>query len=137
VAALENILETDKWWEDSTLTNVAREPMVRWCATYLAMMAEGVGAIDPVAGFHLRNGARLERINWLGNVAPRGMEESFGLMANYLYDLAAIEANHEAFVREGIVPRSSAVGSLINPTPPPRRRTPRMPRRRVRASEHH
>ena len=57
-----------------------------------------MGGIDPVARFHLGNGARLERINWLGNTSGRGMRESYGVMVNYLYDPDAIEANHEVFV---------------------------------------
>jgi malonyl-CoA decarboxylase len=65
-----------------------------------------------VARFHLGNGARLERVNWLGNVAPRGIEESYGIMVNYLYDPEQIEANHEAFVRGAIV-RSVAVEALL------------------------
>jgi malonyl-CoA decarboxylase len=56
-----------------------------------------------VARFHLGNGARLERVNWLGNVAARGINESYGIMVNYLYDPEQIEANHEAFVRGAIV----------------------------------
>jgi malonyl-CoA decarboxylase len=76
---------------------------MRLCAAYLTKAAAGKGLSDPVARFHLGNGARLERINWLGNVAPRGMEESHGLMDNYLYDPATIEANHEAFARGGKV----------------------------------
>ena len=66
-----------------------------------------MGNIDPVARFHLGNGAQLERINWLGNTAGRGMRESYGIMVNYLYDRDAIEANHEAFVHSGQVVRSA------------------------------
>jgi malonyl-CoA decarboxylase len=70
-----------------------------------------------VARFHLGNGARLERVNWLGNVAPRGIQESYGIMVNYLYDPEQIEANHEAFVRGAIV-RSAVVDALLGtPTP--------------------
>ena len=73
-----------------------------------------MGNIDPVARFHLGNGARLERINWLGNTAARGMRESYGVMVNYLYDRDAIEANHEAFVHSGQVVRSAAVDGLLS-----------------------
>jgi malonyl-CoA decarboxylase len=52
-------------------------------------------------------------VNWLGNTAPRGMRESYGLMVNYLYDLDTIEANHEAFVRNGTVARSAQVEALL------------------------
>jgi malonyl-CoA decarboxylase len=69
--------------------------------------------IDPVARFHLGNGARLERINWLGNSAPRGIQESFGIMVNYLYDHDSIEDNHEAFVRDRTIVRSPDVDALL------------------------
>jgi malonyl-CoA decarboxylase len=71
-----------------------------------------------VARFHLGNGARLERINWLGNTAERGMRESWGIMVNYLYDPPTIEANHEAFVRDGAVARSDAVNALLGAPEP-------------------
>jgi malonyl-CoA decarboxylase len=61
----------------------------------------------------LGNGARLERINWLGNPTAKGMAESFGIMVNYLYDLATIEANHEAFVKDRVVARSDAVDAMF------------------------
>jgi malonyl-CoA decarboxylase len=66
-----------------------------------------------VARFHLGNGARLERINWLGNIEPRAIEESFGIMVNYLYDHDSIEENHEAFVRDGTIVRSPDVDALL------------------------
>ena len=68
--------------------------------------------IDPVARFHLGNGARLERINWLGNTEPRAIQESFGIMVNYLYDRDTIEDNHEAFVR-GTIVRSQEVDAIL------------------------
>ncbi|MBS0562497.1 MAG: Malonyl-CoA decarboxylase, partial [Proteobacteria bacterium] len=52
------------------------------------------------------------------NTAPRGLRESWGIMVNYLYDPSAIEANHEAFVREGRVARSAEVDALLAPPPP-------------------
>ena len=92
--------------------------LLRLAATYLTRPNTGMGGIDPVARFHLGNGARLERVNWLGNVSDRGMRESYGVMVNYLYDPEAIEANHEVFVRSGQVARSAAVDALL--TRPPR-----------------
>jgi malonyl-CoA decarboxylase len=65
--------------------------------------------IDPVARFHLGNGARLEQLNPLGDLSPKGLKQSKGLMVNYLYDLDAIEKNHEAFAEKGAVVASSAV----------------------------
>ena len=69
--------------------------------------------VDPVARFHLGNGARLEQINWLGNVAHRAIQESFGIMVNYLYDHDSIEDNHETFVRDGTIVRSPDVDALL------------------------
>ena len=81
-----------------------------WCSAYLlALSATSAG--DPVARFHLDNGARLERINLRGNLAAHGLKQSFGLMVNYLYDLNKLEASHARF-RHGEVTRSRAVGNL-------------------------
>ena len=66
---------------------------------------------DPVARFHLDNGARLERINVNADLSPKGLRESLGVMVNYLYDLGAIEANHERFVR-GEVPCSRQIAKI-------------------------
>jgi malonyl-CoA decarboxylase len=113
-------LTTDgDWWRDTARAEVLRPPLLRLCAEYLTRPNKGVGAIDPVAWFHLGNGARLERINWLGNTASRGMKESCGVMVNYLYDPDAIEANHEAFVQSGQVACSAMVDALLG-LPAPR-----------------
>ena len=69
--------------------------------------------IDSVARFHLGNGARLERIDWLGDRSPKGLRESAGLMVNYLYRLDDIEKNHEAYANQGEVAASSAVKKLL------------------------
>jgi malonyl-CoA decarboxylase len=104
-------LERDGWWNDPARSEKLRAPLLRLCAHYLTRKPSI--RIDPVARFHLRNGARLERINWLGNNAPRGIQESFGIMVNYLYDRDTINDNHEAFVRDGTVVRSPEVDALL------------------------
>lgn len=73
--------------------------------------------IDPVARFHLGNGARLERINWLADTSEKGLREAHGLMVNYRYDLAEIEKNHEAFAADGTVAASKAVRALLRAQP--------------------
>jgi malonyl-CoA decarboxylase len=70
---------------------------------------------DAVARFHLGNGARLERLNWMADPSPKGLAEAFGLMVNYRYDLKEIEKNHEAFANEGTIAASRAVRSLLKP----------------------
>ena len=64
-------------------------------------------ALDPVANFHLRNGACAHRLNWLGDTSAKGMEESFGLMINYLYSLDHIEMNNQQYLRDGTISVSS------------------------------
>ena len=118
-ALLPSLLRREDWWEDPTLVEALRRPLLRLCALYLTSSAGGTGPGDPVARFHLGNGARLERVNWLGNVAPRGIAESCGLMVNYLYDPEVIEANHEAFARDGAVARSPEIAALLAPPPLP------------------
>jgi malonyl-CoA decarboxylase len=85
-------------------------------AQYMLRARTGSGrVIDPVARFHLGNGARLERINVGGNLSERGQRESHGVMVNYRYDLADIEANHEAFASRSTVVASSSVKKLLRP----------------------
>jgi len=70
-------------------------------------------ALDPVAHFHLSNGARVERLNWRADVSENGLRQSCGLMVNYLYDPASIEENHEAYVGEGLRAASGGLKRLI------------------------
>jgi malonyl-CoA decarboxylase len=65
-----------------------------------------------VARFHLGNGARLERINWNADGSAKGLAQSFGLMVNYVYDLADVERNHEEYVNRHRVAASGAVEKL-------------------------
>jgi malonyl-CoA decarboxylase len=114
------VLADPATWETEAASAAFAAPLTRVCARYLTETEPGRGPNDPVARFHLGNGARLERINWRGNVAARGLQESYGVMVNYLYDPDTIEANHEAFATAGVVARSAAVDALLHP---PRRRS--------------
>ena len=69
-------------------------------------------ARDPVAHFHLSNGARLERLNWAADLSPKGLQQSTGIMINYLYKLSEIEENHEAYTDAGRIAMASAVRAL-------------------------
>jgi malonyl-CoA decarboxylase len=78
--------------------------LTQLCATYLLHRGDGSEpARDSVARFHLNNGARLERINWLADTSKKGLRESLGMMVNYLYEPRAIEGNHQKFVHGNIV----------------------------------
>ena len=70
-----------------------------------------------MARFHLRNGATLERINWLGDRSGKGIRESAGLLVNYLYDRKAVARNHEVYVNDNEIVHSSAVEQLLKKRP--------------------
>ena len=89
-------------------------------AHYLVSATDASGRpADAVARFHLGNGARLERVNWMGDPSPRGLETAAGFMVNYLYDLSRIERNHELFANQGERVVSHAVRRLLRRTPSP------------------
>jgi malonyl-CoA decarboxylase len=87
------------------------------CAAYLVRGRRDGQLLDPVARFHLRNGARLERINWAADLSPQGLAGSAGIMVNYLYRLDQVERNHEDFVNKGRVVSSRRVDGLVRSLP--------------------
>ena len=99
--------------EAEHLDGTIKAALQRLLATYLTAANAGKGPEDPVAHFHLGNGARLDRINWGANLSDRGMAESLGMMVNYVYEPDMIESNHEQFVNEGRVAYSAEVGELL------------------------
>ncbi|NVJ91387.1 MAG: malonyl-CoA decarboxylase [Methylocystaceae bacterium] len=90
-----------------------RDLLIKLCTYYLTEVKKGSAPYDPVARFHLGNGARLERVNWSGDVSPNGIRQSYGMMVNYLYDLSSIEKNHEAFVNNNEVIVSDTVAKIL------------------------
>ncbi len=113
LAILDNLSDPD-WINDAELAD-AMQPVLMSAASHYFLAAKNIHGrpVDPVARFHLGNGARLERINWLGNISPRGMNEAHGFMVNYRYDLRDIERNHELFANSGIIAASKAVRSYL------------------------
>ncbi len=112
--ALLKQLDEPNWFDDADLTAQLRALLEPLAAYYFLKARTSKGrVIDPVARFHLGNGARLERINWLGDLSPKGLRESASVMVNYLYRLEDIEKNHEAFANDGEVVASSAVKKLL------------------------
>jgi len=106
-------LEDVDWDREDDRRAAFEEPLKHLVARYLLSAKSAPNqALDPVARFHLGNGARLERINWLGDLSQPGIENSYGLMVNYLYDLGSVEANHEAYVNEGVIVASNQVTKL-------------------------
>ena len=103
-----------EWVPEKQASELAQKELPGLCAHYFLHANNGSKEpLDSVARFHLRNGARLERINWLGDLSPKGLRESAGVMVNYLYRLDDIEENHEAYANEGEVVASNAVKKLL------------------------
>lgn len=117
--SLKAILDQPDWFHDPLLGEGVRGPLTRLAARYLALEPPQAHphkihrALDPVAHFHLSNGARMERLNWLGDASPKGIAQSAGMMINYAYRLNEIDANHEAYRGRGRVAMSKAVKALM------------------------
>ena len=89
------------------------QPLLALAAEYFLHAKNGGGLpLDPVARFHLGNGARLERLNWRGDLSASGLRQAAGLMVNYRYELRQIEKNHEAYANQGAVTASPEVRKL-------------------------
>lgn len=112
-ALLSGLLGQKNWPENVELAAALKEPVSRLAARYL-LIAKGRGgrAADPVAHFHLTNGARAERLNWLGDLSDHGQAQSHGVMINYQYRLGDIEANSTAYLSERKIAQSPALRSL-------------------------
>ncbi|MFO0389209.1 MAG: malonyl-CoA decarboxylase [Alphaproteobacteria bacterium] len=108
--ALEHILSVE-WAKDAAAGATIKPILLRLCVHFLTEEKRGNWPLDPVAKFHLFNGARLEKINWLADVSPKGMKQSAGIMVNYHYKLDEIDDNHEAFVEHGKIVTGKQVKS--------------------------
>jgi malonyl-CoA decarboxylase len=109
-------IDEEGWWFDSDAADRLHDPVMRAAAYYYVRARNSRGLpIDPVARFHLGNGARLERIDWLADTSDKAMAEANGLMVNYLYDLDDIEKNHETYAESRTVVASGSVQRLLRP----------------------
>ena len=106
-------VERPDWWLSPETAEPLREALMRAAASYLIGARSRRGTpIDPVARFHLGNGARLEQINWLADTSAKGLAQAHGVMVNYLYDLDHIERNHEGYAEGRTIAASNAVRKL-------------------------
>jgi malonyl-CoA decarboxylase len=107
------LLAKPGWQADDLVAEAMKAPLLRLASRYLLNEKTPAGrALDPVAHFHLSNGARVERLDWQADLSVKGMQQSCGLMVNYLYRLTDIEDNHEAYSGEARVTASSALTRL-------------------------
>ena len=104
-------------WHTGEVPEALQKLLMRLCAWYLLHAKQGAEPLDPVARFHLGNGAALERLNWLGDTSESGMARSAGLMVNYVYRLEDVERNHERYFSDKAVVASRAVDRLARKSP--------------------
>lgn len=107
-----SLLKENEWSENPEVVEQIQGPLEQLVAHYLVNEKSRRNPLDPVARFHLGNGARLERINWRGDNSEKGLAQSAGFLVNYYYSLKDIEKNHEAFVNDKKVVASSAILTL-------------------------
>jgi len=108
-------LDKPDWWRDGAAERL-KEPMLHAAATYfLTARSRTGGALDPVARFHLGNGARLEQLNPFGDLSEKGLVQSYGLMVNYLYDVDDIEKNHEAYAENRVIVAANGIRKRARP----------------------
>jgi malonyl-CoA decarboxylase len=100
LAAVLARLDSLAWFKEPRTFGDVEQQLTRLCAHYLLHAKHRDDPLDPVERFHLGNGARLERLNWLADTSPNGTRRSAGMMVNYVYRLAEVERNHEAYARE-------------------------------------
>src|SRR5260370_863017 len=112
-AALTGLDRTD-WWREEVAADTLQQPLFGAAACYYLRARSSRGTpLDSVARFHLGNGARLERLNFLADTSERALQQSYGLMVNYLYDLEDIEQNHEAYAQQHAIVAASPVTRLL------------------------
>ncbi len=100
-------------WHPDLASEKEKAALLSLASMYLGLVSTGRQG-NPVAKFHLGNGAKLHLVNWAGDLSRKGLRQSAGLMVNYLYDLGSLEDNHERFANGEIV-YSRAVGRLMAP----------------------
>lgn len=118
--SMKSVVEAAASWNGSESTEpkaVIRAELTRLCASYLINAKRGPQPLDSVARFHLSNGAKLERINWGGDVSKTGLKRSYGFTANYVYRLSEVERNHEIFANEHAVVASRRLVQLAEGGP--------------------
>ncbi len=110
---LAEILENKRWFENRELLGTVKRPLMRLCAHYLINVKRGLRAYDPVAHFHLSNGARILNMHWMADPSEKGIAQSAGIMLNYNYELKKIVQNHEKYLTDHKINASKRVRSWL------------------------
>ncbi|CAG8540852.1 11427_t:CDS:10 [Ambispora gerdemannii] len=107
VKILKDILRLNEWAHNETISEILKPILLRLCTRYILTEKRQNLARDPVANFHIRNGACVHRTNWLSDTSDKGFEQSFGIMINYNYVTSRIEGNNQKYLRDGTITLSS------------------------------
>lgn len=112
---ISDIINQKDWHKNEVYTNILKQPLMRLCVHYLTTVKAKFrnSACDPVANFHLTNGAKILHINWLGDISENGFSQSLGIMVNYEYRTDMIAKNHEDYLTKGYIHISSDVKSWL------------------------
>ena len=110
-AAAEHVLSALEQAPTLPERSALRHWLLACAAHYLGRELDDARPVDPVARFHLGNGARVEQINWAADLSAKGVKQSFGLMVNYLYDLRKLD-RHRQGLAQGKLPVSDGVAHL-------------------------
>ncbi|KAJ0018821.1 hypothetical protein Pint_09810 [Pistacia integerrima] len=102
-----------EWSNSDKLLSVLKAPLLRLCARYLLQEKKRVKALDSVANFHLQNGAMIERINWMADRSEKGLNQSAGIMVNYVYRLGHIEEYAQSYFSTGNIHASDDVRRYV------------------------
>ncbi|XP_063168752.1 malonyl-CoA decarboxylase, mitochondrial [Candoia aspera] len=114
IETLKRLFTNNGWVKSERLVCVLQQPLMRLCAWYLYGEKHRGYALNPVANFHLQNGAVLWRLNWMADTSPRGMAASCGLMVNYRYFLEDTMANSATYLGTKQIKASEQVLSLVS-----------------------
>lgn len=114
--ALIELLKKNNWHKEKEITDTIKKPLMRLCAHYLFNIKQknSFRAFDPVANFHLSNGAKIEHIHWLADISKKGIQQSAGIMLNYHYRPDKIALNHENYMSTGSIHASSDAKSWLS-----------------------
>lgn len=112
--ALRKLIGTNEWMHSERLSRVLEPALMRLCAWYLYGEKRRGYALNPVANFHLQNGATMWRINWLGDTSPRGFANSCSIMVNYRYFLNETSKNSALYLQNKVITASEQVLGLVS-----------------------
>merc|ERR1719510_21305 len=107
-------IKSNQWAQNDKLRDALELPFMRLCAQYLFLEKRRNFALDPVANFHLRNGATMWRLNWWADLSARGLTNSCGIMVNYRYYLDNLESNSTTYQEKKVIDASEQIRQLAS-----------------------